>query len=376
MIINKSSYLNKVCCIFNLAPHYNEPIYKLIDEELKSDFYIGNEISYPINLMNYSNLEGYKNTLIYAPLFKKFYWQNGVTKLAFQGYQHYIITGEPYCLSTWVLLILCRLRRKKTYLWSHGWYGDENSLKKYIKKIFFGLSNLVLLYGDYAKELMINEGFDRNKLIPVYNSMDFDSQFEVSKNLKKSSIYHNYFQNNLPVLLYVGRIQKRKKIELLIDALNKLGNNKKYYNLILIGTQTEGNDLKELVKQLNLEKQVWFYGACFDENLLGELIYNADLCVVPGDVGLTVMHSFIYGTPVITHNNFSSHGPEFEAIHPGITGDFFIQDSLDDLCEKIIDWTINRNNSRDKIRNNCIEIIKNRYNPKIQIDILKKVIFK
>lgn len=53
-----------------------------------------------------------------------------------------------------------------------------------------------------------------------------------------------------------------------------------------------------------------------------EFIYNADLCVSPGNVGLTAMHSLVFGCPVITHNCFEWQMPEFEAIQPGITGDF------------------------------------------------------
>ena len=59
------------------------------------------------------------------------------------------------------------------------------------------------------------------------------------------------------------------------------------------------------MENLNLQDQIWFYGACYDESKLGELIFNADLCVSPGNVGLTAVHSMGYGTPVITHNNFA-----------------------------------------------------------------------
>ncbi len=68
--------------------------------------------------------------------------------------------------------------------------------------------------------------------------------------------------------------------------------------------------------------RIWLYGACYDEEIIGELIFNAQLCVSPGNVGLTAMHSLVYGTPVITHNNFSNQSPEFEAIIDGKTGSF------------------------------------------------------
>ena len=364
---------NKICCIFNLAPHYNEPIYKLMDSELKCDFYIGDRVSYPIKLMDYSNLKGFKKSLIYTPIAGNFYWQKGAFSLAFKNYKHYIITGEPYCISTWLVLLINRITGRKTYLWTHGWYGNESHFKKVLKKIFFGLSSTILLYGDYAKNLMLQEGFQEDKLISVYNSMDYDTQLSTRQKLNPTLIYKNHFQNESPVLLYVGRIQNRKKIELLIEALHELHQNNYLFDLILIGNESDETTLNDLVGNYKLEKYVWFFGPCYDENVLGELIFNADLCVVPGDVGLTVMHSFVYGTPVVTHNNFPKHGPEFEAIEPKETGDFFVEDSIEDLCCKIKEWTISREVNRELIREKCYKVVDEVYNSNNQINILNKI---
>jgi len=367
---------NDICCIFNVAPHYNAPIYRLMDSELNCDFYLGDRLAYPIELMKYDGLKGYKKTLKFFKMFGDFYWQKGAMSLTLKPYEYYILTGEPYCLSTWVILLLNRLTGKKSIVWTHGWYGNESVLKKIVKKIFFGLSNTVLLYGDYAKKIMITEGFKPDKLIPIYNSLDYNKQIQIREEIKETSIYEDYFSNKNPVLLYIGRIQNRKKVDLLIEALNYLRLNDSPCNLILIGKQTEGTDIEKLVEKYDLEKYVWCYGPCFEEATIGELIYNADLCVVPGDIGLTVMHSFVYGTPVITHNNFPNHGPEFEAIEPHVTGDFYTENSFEDLCLKIKDWISLDVKIRDSIRNKCYETINKKYNPNFQIQILKYLIEK
>lgn len=364
---------NNICCIFNLAPHYNEPIYKLMDSELKCDFYIGDRLSYQIKLMDYFNLKGFKKSLIYIPIVGNFYWQRGAFSLVFKNYKHYIITGEPYCISSWLVLLMIRITRKKTYLWTHGWYGDEGYFKKVIKKMFFGLSTKILLYGDYAKNLMLKEGFKNDKLIPIYNSMDYDTQLSVRQKLNPTLIYKNHFLNEYPVLLYVGRLQNRKKIELLIEALKELHQKNYTFNLILIGEETDRSIINDLVIDYKLEKNVWFFGPCYDEVVLGDLIFNADLCVVPGDIGLTVIHSFVYGTPVVTHDNFPKHGPEFEAIEPKETGDFFVEDSIEDLCCKIKEWTILREVNREIVRHKCYKVVDEIYNSNNQIDILNKI---
>jgi glycosyltransferase involved in cell wall biosynthesis len=364
----------KICCIFNLAPHYNEPVYKLMDKELKCDFYIGDRISYPLELMNYESLNGFKKKLKYKSLIGNFYWQKGVIALAFKSYKHYILTGEPHCMSTWVILLLNRLSGRKSYLWTHGWYGDEGLLKKMIKKLFFGLSHKVLLYGDYARTLMIKEGLNPKKLLTIYNSLDYEAQIRVRQSLEDSFVYKEHFKNEYPVLLYIGRIQSRKKIELLIEALNELQKTKSFCNLLLIGKQTDETGINRLISLYSLDKYIWFYGPCYDENILGELIYNANVCVSPGNVGLTAIHSLVYGTPVISQNNFKQQMPEFEAIQPNVTGDFFIEDSVEDLYSKIIKWTSICNEERKSVRQQCYKVVDEKYNPRIQVEVIKKAI--
>ena len=363
----------KICCVFNLAPHYHSSIYKLKDKQLKCDFYIGNRIASNIKLMDYNELMGFKKTLNYIPFLNNFYFQKGAVSLVFKSYSHYIITGEPHCLSTWIILIFAKLLRKKTFVWTHGWYGDEGFLKKIIKKIFFAFATRILLYGEYARDLMINEGFNGNKLICIYNSLNYEEQIEIREKLTLTSVFKEHFKNENPVLLYIGRIQSVKKIDILLNSMNQLNKKGTILNLVIIGEEVDGISIVDIKDHFSLDENVWIYGPCYNEAIIGELIYNADICVSPGNVGLTAMHSLVYGTPVITHNNFKNQMPEFEAIEPGITGDFFIEDSVNDLSQKILEWIALSSDQRELVRQQCYKLIHTKYNPLKQIEVLKRL---
>ena len=105
------------------------------------------------------------------------------------------------------------------------------------------------------------------------------------------------------------------------------------------------------------------------------MIYNADLCVSPGNVGLTAVHSMVFGTPVLTHDDFSHQGPEFEAIHEGETGGFFQCGSINSLVEKIANWFVENKDKRDQVRQICMKEIDDYWTPRFQIEILKKHLF-
>ena len=364
---------HSICFITNIGPHYRFPIFSLIGKTLPCYFYIGDKGESPIKTFNYELLKGYQKTLKNY-FFHHFYWQYGSLKLIFKPYKYYILDGEPYCLSSWFILFLAKLLNKKTIAWTHGWYGRETAGKRVLKKIFYSLHDKLMLYNNYSIKLMTEEGFSPNKLYCIANSMNSDQEKTIRESLTSTKIYHDHFKNDYPTIIYCGRIQKRKKIEMIIDSVRLLKDEGVYTNVIIVGKDTEGVNLDLYSQKQGLNSQVWMYGPCYDDKTLGELFYNADVCVSPGNVGLTAIHSLTFGCPVITHGNLPYQMPEFEAIRPGITGDFFEQGNTSDLKEKIKSWISKTPQERERARVAAYDEIDRKWNIHYQIDIINKVI--
>ena len=197
---------NKICIITNIGTHYRYPIYKEIAKEFSCDFYLGDHVQTPIKTFEYNTLSGYKRTLK-NKFFHNFYWQKGSVNLLYSNYKYYILDGEPYCLSSWVILFLAKLKKKKTIAWTHGWYGLENIIKKYIKKIFYNLHDILMVYNEYAIGLMKEVGIT-SQMYCIANSLDSDKEREIRKSMQYTSIYKDHFNNNYPTIIYCGRIQK------------------------------------------------------------------------------------------------------------------------------------------------------------------------
>lgn len=361
---------NKLCLIYNFAQHYRTNIFLLMDKELKCDFVFGDKMG-DVKKLDYSILENFKKEVKNKKfLFKPLTYQKGVIQLLKEPYTTYLILGDVHCVSTWAMLFLARVVRKKIFLWSHGWYGRESIMKTILKRSFFNMADGTFLYGNYARQLMIKEGCKASKLFIIYNSLSYDKQIGIRKILKPTSIYRKHFANDFYNLIFVGRLTIVKRLDLLLEALAVLESQSQFFNLTLIGDGVMNEDLKTKAKQLGLKK-VWFYGATYDEKELSELIYNADLCVSPGNVGLTAIHSMSYGTPVLTHNNFPYQMPEFEAIVDGSTGAFFEYENRYSLANNIKLWFSN-SPERDNIRQNCFNVVDSKYNPHVQLETFKK----
>ena len=144
---------------------------------------------------------------------------------------------------------------------------------------------------------------------------------------------------------------------------------------VFIGQDIENVDLKILCcLQRGWQIMSGLMVLANDDQIIGEFFYNASVCVSPGNVGLTAIHALSFGCPVITHNQFPYQNPEFEAIKPGITGDFFEKDNLLSMTEYIKKWTSQTQEEREQTRTAAFNEIDSKWNIHYQIEVIKEVI--
>jgi hypothetical protein len=85
------------------------------------------------------------------------------------------------------------------------------------------------------------------------------------------------------------------------------------------------------------------------------------------------MHALAYGVPVISHDDFDQQMPEFEAIVPGKTGDFFAHDDVDSLADTIVRFL--RSPISSEMRHaEARRIIDEFYNPRRQRELVDEAI--
>ncbi len=345
-----------------------------MDQELGIDFYFGDSRKQgaikELDTSCLKNFKGYFHNIGFGPI----YWQNGAIRLLWSDYTDLFTTASHYCVSAWVILLLAPLFGKRVYLWSHGAYGDEKGLKRWLTVWKMKRATGSLLYGNYAKRLLAKWGVPEKKLHVFYNSLAYDEELMLRKTLERSPYYYNHFGNNLPNLVFIGRLTPVKKLEMIIQAMSLLRSKNVNVNMTFVGDGPMKSELESLVEQNGFKENVWFYGPCYEEKHIAEIIYNADICVSPGDVGLTAMHAMTYGTPVISHNNYCHQMPEFEAIEEGHTGSFFEENNVESLANCIRHWLRN-GLDREQVRQNCYDIIDIKYNPHKQIEMIRNVIY-
>ncbi len=371
--------------ITNIAPLYRKNLWKRIleSQSIKTTFFYGKGKSGIKEIaINDDYFKDYSDQfkIIENVWFKNkvLIWQKGVISNSLTTKPNLVILlGEFAVISNWILLLIYRLKSVPVVIYGHGMYGNEVGLKALLRRTYLKIGSAHLVYENHAKKVMTKSGFDSNNIHVFYNSLDYDKQLEQRKMLLKGAAEkNNFFANNkLPTIVFIGRLTEEKKLHYLIRIAANL-KTETPINLLFIGKGEMMKSLKEEALK-NLEIGTFhFYGACYDEEILGELLYYSDLCISPGNVGLTAIHSLSYGTPVATHSNIFEQGPEVEAIEEGSTGFFFKQHNLEDLTSKTKEWLKNSKTKRETIRKACFNTIDTKYNPNNQLKIYNDLIQK
>lgn len=366
--------MTKLCCIFNTPSIYREAIYKQIDAAYDCDWYFENTDNEQ-EVFDTRQLRQvcYQRSRMLGPI----YWVHGLIGLLWNDrYDQYLLMGHSRNLSSFLFLVLKRIvsRRKKAYLWTHGYYGKESWIERQWKKLLLGSADGIFLYGRYARELMVKGGYDATKLHVIHNSLDYDEQLSIRKQIHSTNLYQEHFGNDAPVVVFIGRLRSGKRLDMLIKSVAAQNKHGQICNLTLVGDGPDAAQLKAMVEELGIVEKVWFYGENFDQRKNAELIYNAWVCVAPGNVGLTAMHALMFGCPVITHNDFPYQMPEFEAIREGKTGWYYQHGDQASLDETLCRGLEISSAEREAMREACYVEIDTEWNPAWQMEVIKSVI--
>lgn len=138
-----------------------------------------------------------------------------------------------------------------------------------------------------------------------------------------------------PSILYVGRLTKRKGVDVLLRAIPIIKKSIPNLSLYIMGAGPLEDELKELVKELNVEENVKFLGFVSEEEKYS-YYKSVDICVVPSvdyDYAPVVLpEAMACEKPVIASN---VGGIPF-VVEDGKTGLLVEAGNVEELTEKII----------------------------------------
>ena len=255
----------------------------------------------------------------------------------------------------WKSLELIKSNKKKICL-IHSKEINHDKGSRSNKRVLNVLNNIdhIVANSEFTKNLAIENGVNSQKII-VINPGIYPVESIDKKNLEQAE---NLLKNKSPRLITVSRFDKRKNHEKVVMALRNL--KESYPNIVYtcIGLGEEEENIKKLVKELSLDKQVLFFKD-ISLSLKNALISKSNLFVMPSIIhkksvegfGIAYVEAAQLGVPSIGGKD----GGASDAIKDQETGIICDGNNLNEVYSSID--LILKNNSHNKLGNKAKEYV-------------------
>jgi glycosyltransferase involved in cell wall biosynthesis len=139
-----------------------------------------------------------------------------------------------------------------TFLPSH----KHGELYTYLMRGYFNEADRIVAVSEgIAKDLVDNYGVKPEKIDVIHYPVDWAKVQE----LAQEPVEHEWFSQEIPIVLFVGRLEAVKGVEHLLRAFAKV-RRQMAARCVLVGDGQEREKLQELAHQLGIEQDVYFAG--------------------------------------------------------------------------------------------------------------------
>ena len=213
--------------------------------------------------------------------------QPGLLKWLYQFDHDALILGaNPRFLTNWVAAMWMRRRKRLVLgwgLWAPTRRGCMNSFSKMVWRVYTKQFDAFIMYSSKDAEECRQLGVPASRIFVAPNAILPAPPVWPDRPPPEGRIR----------VLFVGRLEARKKVGLLIHACAIVHPQPELW---IVGDGPDRNDLERLAAQVHPGTRFW--GAQFG-SLLGELFRQSDLFVLPGTGGLAVQQAMYYALPVV-----------------------------------------------------------------------------
>ena len=206
---------------------------------------------------------------------------------------------HAHCFTSFMPLAVSRIAKNKFIFNPHFHHMGSTLLYRMLKKIydpvagyhFFRNASLIVCNSVAEKDLILDRFQISNEIEVIYNGVDTNR----IKNAKP-------FDIDGKLILYVGRVEKYKNIEVAIQAVKHLP---REHHLYVIGKGSYEGNLKGLTDKLGLNDRVRFLGYLTDEEVY-RWLKTCSVFIHLSEIesfGMTCLEALAAGKPVIANDD-------------------------------------------------------------------------
>tara|TARA_B100001057_G_C22734927_1_gene905404 strand:+ start:120 stop:1268 length:1149 start_codon:yes stop_codon:yes gene_type:complete len=325
----KKAIFNSALSINKYSKRFNSSIINAIgewDDEEENE--LVKYVNFKNNIFEKLPKYGYlKSRVSFLIIFLKSFWK--LKKTLNEKKPKYLVihlmTSVPF-----ILFLIFNFKTK--ILFRVSGRPKLNLLRRFLWKISNKSISMVFCNTEeQKKELVTKNIFTGNKVKVLYDPVY--SIKEVLKQRTSGSIDSDFKKNNI---IMVGRLTKQKNFAIFIKAVEQLyKKNLLKFNTYIFGSGEDKEKLEELIKRLQLEKNIFLMGS---KKNIHKYYSQSKLFILTSlweDPGFVLVEAVLNNLPIISSN--CKNGPE-EIIKGTNGGILFENNNIEDLRNKIIEY--------------------------------------
>lgn len=231
-----------------------------------------------------------------------------------------IVESANKLILNYILMIVRKYSKIKLGFWGHGRNMQDapDSLGNRFKYLFIKQCDWWFAYTQGVKNFLIEKGYPEGQITAVQNAIDTQSLQDFYARVTDAEIEAIREELELQgnhIGIFCGGIYPEKRIDFLLECCIKIKEKIPTFEMLFIGA---GMDSPKVIKAAIQYPWIHYLGTKLGEHRV-KYFKISSLFLMPGLVGLGILDSFAFETPIVT-TNYEFHSPEIEYLEHGYNG--------------------------------------------------------
>ncbi|MAJ45704.1 MAG: hypothetical protein CBC35_00070 [Planctomycetes bacterium TMED75] len=339
--------MTSVGIVQTIIPHYRQPVFADLAARDGIDLTLYAQLgTNQGSLKGMGKVEEYATVDVTERALGPFIWDPGNLKAARARHDVLIFSWKTRSLLLPRAIRIARRSGSAVVVWGHGFSKTDSPMRRRMRLKPALMADACLFYDHTNAGKSAEDGIEPGRVFAAPNAVDqrgiesakaewLDEPGRLEAFQKREGI------DPSKTFIFISRLEPDKRLDVLLRAMKLMLAKDPALTLIVVGDGAERDSIESLARTLGVQDSVRFLGAIYDEAELAGWCLSALCMAYPGAVGLTAMHAFGYGLPMVTTDLITCHGPEINAIRDGENGMLYRDGDFGDLAEKLLEFSCN-----------------------------------
>jgi glycosyltransferase involved in cell wall biosynthesis len=291
-------------------------------------------------------------------------WQRLPWRSLLSQFDVLFVVGNPRMLSSVVFAFVASVVGRRVVIFGQAHTHGAVRLSERLRLWWWRRFRYIFVYSDGEVARLKARGFKTQHIVGMNNGHD---------QRRIDALTHEWTAERLSewrarqgiagrtLILSCTRLEPKNRFDQWLEAMPSLV--RAYPDLLwgVIGSGPQQGALERQAASLGLSESIRWIGTIADDAELAPWFLSSALLVHPSSIGLTLLHAFGFGVPVVTGDDAMQHGPEFDAFEDGGTGRLFPADSVSGLAEAVR-RCLDDGDGRSRMAARGRQIVREKYN--------------